>query len=574
MCGIFAYFCRTGQCVCHQKIVQESLKIQHRGPDETHIIHSSLNTSVIDDYHLVFHRLMINGLSPESGQPLVYPPNSPTTYLICNGEIYNYRELIAEHKFEHVYHSGSDCEIILHMYHKFGLKETLLRLRGEFAFVLIDLTLKKVMIARDPLGVRSMYYSADEQGYGIASELKALYNLAEPSSIKQFPGGCYGVIDQNDPVLNITRYYDVLSGPLGWFSIESEDTICHNIHKLLIGSVTKRMMCDRTSNTGPAIGAYLSGGFDSSMVAAILADHYPGTLRTFSIGFEGSPDLLNARIVAEYIGSQHYEYVITEQQALNALRDVTRQIESYDVTTNRASVFMYLLSKEIRRVSDVAVVLSGEGADEAFGSYMYFHKAPNHTEFHDETLRLLKDLQYFDLLRGDKSSAVAGLELRVPYLDIDFIEYVKTIDPKLKLKYGIEKYILRKAMSSQYGTDKKGRQLLPDVILWRTKEAMSDGVSLHCRSWSTVIQEYLTDLTDNKYVVQPITSSSSYDPAIIEKEWFKRSFSSIYPGCEDTIPYDWLPKWCGDVKDASARVLDIYRDRMSREGNTVLTLER
>jgi asparagine synthase (glutamine-hydrolysing) len=571
MCGIFAYLCRvkSNPKQCQQKIVHEAMKIQHRGPDETHIIHGNLGTSIVDDYHLVFHRLTINGLSPESGQPLVYPPNTPTTYLICNGEIYNYKELIQEHGLESEYHSGSDCEIILHLYHKFGLVKTLSMLKGVFAFVLMDLKTKKVMIARDRLGVRSMYYSTDSQGYGVCSELKGLYGLAEASSIKQFPGGCYGVLDfgGGSDKLVIERYYDVYDNiPIKY---DSEINICTELRKRLTTAVKMRMMCDRETKNGyPAIGTYLSGGFDSSIVAAILADHYPGTLETFSIGFSNSPDLINARVVAEYIGSKHHEYVVTETEVLASLKDVTRQIESPDVTTNRASAFMYLLSKEIKRVSDVVVVLSGEGADEAFGSYMYFHNAPSPEAFHGETIRLLNDLRYFDLLRGDKSSAVAGLEIRVPFLDTDFIEYVRTIAPLNKLHDGKEKYILREAMSLRYGADKLGRQLLPDSILWRPKEAMSDGVSLHSRSWSTIIQEYVmhNDYNENEYVIEPKCKWSALqvvkDPADLERAWFRRTFSSMYLGCEDTVPYDWLPKWCGNVKDASARVLDVYKDKI------------
>lgn len=541
MCGIFAYFCRTGCLTDQQKIVLEALKIQHRGPDETHIIHSNLNGFVLDKFHLVFHRLMINGLSPESGQPLVYPTTGkPTTFLICNGEIYNYRELIDKYNLEGMYDSGSDCEIILHLYHKLGIKETLQELRGVFAFTLVDLKRKEVYMARDPLGVRSMYYSADSQGVGVSSELKSLYNLADPSTIHQFPGGCYARLSSIDGKLHVERYYTLWDPRTDVLTDSTESEVCQEISKRLIKAVQRRMMCDREGTDGaPAVGAYLSGGFDSSIVAAILADYYPGQLQTFSIGFENAPDLLNARTVAQHIGSKHHEYVITEQDALDALAECCQQIESYDVTTNRASLFMYMLSKEVQRVSDVVVMLSGEGADEAFGSYMYFHNAPDAAAFHGETIRLLNDLQYFDLLRGDKSSAAAGLEIRVPFLDVDFIDYVKTIPSSMKLCRGVEKYILRKAMSSC--TDSVGCKYLPDSILWRRKEAMSDGVSLHSRSWSQVIQDHLCRSRPNGYV-QPCMMPVK-DPVDLEKDWFRQTFNRHYGGCEGTIPYEWLPKW-------------------------------
>lgn len=563
MCGIFAYFCR-GLTLNQQKIVLEALKIQHRGPDETHIIHSNLGGFALDRFHLVFHRLMINGLSPESGQPLVYPTTGkPTTFLICNGEIYNYRELINQFGLESVYDSGSDCEIILHLYHKVGIEATLRLVRGVFAFTLVDLERKEVYIARDPLGVRSMYYSADTYGVGVCSELKGLYELADPSTIHQFPGGCYARLSSIDGKLYRKRYYTLWDPAHNMLTGQSEDEVCHEISKRLITAVKRRMMCDRQGVDGtPAVGAYLSGGFDSSIVAAILADYYPGQLQTFSIGFKNAPDLLNARTVAQYIGSKHHEYVITEQEALDALSECCQQIESYDVTTNRASLFMYLLSKYVQRVSDVVVMMSGEGADEAFGSYMYFHNAPDSASFHDETIRLLNDLQYFDLLRGDKSSAAAGLEIRVPLLDIDFIDYVKTVPPSMKLCHGVEKYVLRKAMSGQYCKNSEGKQYLPDSILWRRKEAMSDGVSEHRRSWSQVIQDHVHQSLLGDYVMPRVMPIK--DPVDVERDWFRRTFNRYYGGCEETIPYDWLPKWCGDVKDASARVLQVYKDKIEQ----------
>jgi asparagine synthase (glutamine-hydrolysing) len=576
MCGIFAYFCRTGQCVCKESIVQNALKIQHRGPDETHIIHGKLDTDqIIDNYHLVFHRLMINGLSPESGQPLVYPPTAPTSFLMCNGEIYNYHELIDEYNLGSVYHSSSDCEIILHLYHKIGIKATLGKLKGVFAFVLLDTKNQCIVMARDPFGVRSMYYSADHQGYGVCSELKGLYGLAKPSSIQQFPAGCYAQLDTLNmdryapqTKLKIHKYYDVneLTVAMGNPSVHST---CLELRKLLFDSVKRRMLCDRkTSNGIPAVGCYLSGGFDSATVAAILSDSYPGQLETFSIGFKGSPDLINAQVVAKYLGSKHHEYVITEEFALENLEKVTKHIESYDVTTNRAGLFMYLLSQKIKEISDVVVVLSGEGSDEASGSYMYFHNAPDDESFEKETLRLLKDLPYFDLLRGDKCSSAAGLEIRTPFLDIDFIEFYKTVPISMKLHNGIEKWVLREAMTSKYGINSQGRQMLPDSIIWRTKEAMSDGVSLHARSWSTIIQEHLmkTQSARSMYVDSGLCDCDSVNdpvlPSEVERKWFKQVFSSEYPGCEGTIPYDWLPKWCGDVCDASARVLSVYNDKI------------
>jgi len=411
-----------------------------------------------------------------------------------------------------------------------------------------------------------MYFSNDQNGFGICSELKGLADIADPLSTVQFPGGHYAVLDLDAPTdqaLRIVKYYDVFHGwtssfpsssPSFPFTTDTEETIISKLVELLMTAVRRRTMCDRQTSAGhPAIGAYLSGGFDSSAIASLLSRIYPGKLETFSIGFEGAPDLLNARKVAEYIGSKHHEVVVTEEDMLASLEEVTEQIESPDVTTNRASAFMMMLSRYIRAHSDVIVVFSGEGSDELFGSYLYFHNAPSSDAFHQETLRLLKDLRMFDLLRGDKASAVAGLEIRVPFLDIDFVEYAKTIPPEYKLRNGIEKYILRKAL----------QDYLPSEICWRTKEAMSDGVSVMNRSWSTIIQEHLkarhastTCLYGPDQRVNSIT-----DPVQLERQWFRYVFTKYYPGADHTVPYAWLPKWCGDVQDCSARVLDIYRKK-------------
>jgi asparagine synthase (glutamine-hydrolysing) len=308
-------------------------------------------------------------------------------------------------------------------------------------------------------------------------------------------------------------------------------------------------MCSRTTdkNDIPAIGAYLSGGLDSSLIAAILQKELnkqtvPCKLETFSIGFIGSPDLHYARNVAEYIGSNHHEVIITEEEALLAIPEVIKAIESYDITTVRASTMMYLLSKYIKQNSKVVVMLSGEGSDEASGSYKYFQNAPNDDEFHKESERLLKDLCYFDNLRADKSSAAWGLEVRAPFLDLDFLKYYMTVPRCIKTQMGKEKYLLRKAFKSNNKDN-----YLPEEVLCRPKEAMSDGVSLQKRSWSVIIQEaakkdfYNTD-----------------DGLEAEKEMYLYYFNKYYKGCTKQIPYMWLPKWCGDIKDPSARVLSIY----------------
>lgn len=560
MCGIFCYFDKadSGTRGIPEHIVNAAMLIQHRGPDTTQMLVLP-EAKGWNKQYAVFHRLAINGMTPESGQPLFYPIHDPTVYLLCNGEIYNFRDLIQQYGITD-YHSGSDCEIILHLYAHYKethtdltaeiLAEMVSQLHGEFAFTLIDRTSGLVLLGRDPLGVRSMYYSVDDRGYGVCSELKGLYPLADPATIHQFPAGSIGILQPGKQEVTIVRYYNTVVTGLP----ESKDdleTIISKLQITLVDAVLKRLMCDRHRKNGDAsIGAFLSGGFDSSMIAGILSKLYHGKLHTFSIGFKDAPDLLAARQVAKFIGSEHHEVVVTEDEMMEVLGRVTRTIESYDVTTNRASAFMLKLSEYVRDNTDIAVIYSGEVSDELFGSYMYFHNAPDSDSFQQETLRLMRDLQYFDLLRGDKSSAAAGLEIRVPLADVSLLDLVISISPELKLANGTEKYIVREAVFRM--------GVIPDQICWRTKEAMSDGVSLHQRSWSVIIQEM---------AVAELAAQGVHDinPVEAERQWFMKKFKSHYAGCEHTIPYYWLPKWCGDVTDASARTLDVYKNRVKSE---------
>ncbi len=562
MCGIFAFFykpgfsCKSGKRSCKDVIVHNAMKIQHRGPDATNILHGA--TSGVN-YTLVFYRLAINGVSPESGQPMSHPKD-PKLILICNGEIYNYKSLISEYKLETEYRSGSDCEIILHLYKLFGLSGVVSRIKGEYAFILLDLNTGTVCASRDPYGVRSLYYAENAQCFGFASEGKALHRLFKrnefsgKSPVDQFPNGTMYCKSLESNVMNMTQYYDFQAT----YQTYTEDNAARTLRKLFTSGVKSRMLCDRTTDTGaPALAAFLSGGFDSSSVAAILQDNMPeGTrLETYSIGFSTSPDLEKARLVADYIGSDHHEYIVTEQMALSFIIPTIRQFETYDPTTIRAGVFMIMLSLYLRTRSKAVAFYSGEGMDEASGSYIYFHKAPNDEAFHEEMLRLEKDLRYFDNKRGDNSSALAGLEIREPCLDQDFLQYYNTVSPKLKLRNGTEKYIMRLAMTSQYGLDRKGRQLLPDEIIWRPKEAMSNGVSHNDRDWATIIHEHIVKLEGSK----PYSEYSASDLVHMERAYYLRIFLQFYPGCEHQLPYLWLPRWCGDVIDPSARVLDVYR---------------
>ena len=527
MCGIF-YITTTDQndniSFKNNNIINSINSIQHRGPDITTIISRYPNEI------MAFHRLCINGETGLSNQPMTL---NGTTYLLCNGEIYNHEVLQTKYKVKCT--TGSDCEIILHLFEKIGFENTVKELDGEFAIVLVNGA--DVYVSRDPYGVRALYISNGNTGrFGVASECKALYALFKPSDIRQFMPGT--ILKWRAGSYTETKYYEYQHTIIP-SELTNPDDCFSQLRNLLIDAVKKRMMCSRKHlNEQPAIGAYLSGGFDSSAIAAILQSEIvpPNKLETFSIGFVGSPDLHYARKVAEFIGSQHHEYIITERQALEAIPGVVRSIESYDITTVRASTMMYLLSEYVRENSKVVVLLSGEGSDEASGSYRYFHNAPSHDAFHREAERLLKDLCFFDNLRADKSSAAWGLEVRVPFLDLDFLKYYMTLARDVKTQEGIEKYALRKCLEGY----------LPEEILYRPKEAMSDGVSYHGRSWSTIIQEEARELMDLE------------DGLNAEKEYYMTLFQKHYFGCEQQIPYYWLPKWCGDVKDPSARVLSIY----------------
>jgi asparagine synthase (glutamine-hydrolysing) len=314
------------------------------------------------------------------------------------------------------------------------------------------------------------------------------------------------------------------------------------------------------------IGCLLSGGLDSSLITSIVSRLYrelghTDKLRTFSVGLEGSTDLRYARMVADYLDTNHTELILTEEDMLAAIPEVIKMTETYDTTTVRASTPMYLLCKHIKETTDITVLFSGEGSDEASGSYLYFHNAPSVDEFHKETMRLLKDLSYFDVLRCDKSTAGAGLEVRVPFLDRDFLDFYMSIPPRMKIpSYSyIEKYLLRKAFDTE--EDKYGlyytKGYLPYDVLWRQKEGMSDGVSSKTRGWFQVIQEHVQKLDSEGLI--PSVNYTHNPPLIKESEWYRQIYNQLYPGCDELIPYYWLPRWCGDVKDPSARVLKVYK---------------
>jgi asparagine synthase (glutamine-hydrolysing) len=530
MCGIFAFLSKYRLSIEQKKTLEIFCeKTKHRGPDNSKYIY-------LHDDHLLlgFHRLAINDITPAGDQPLVLDDN---LFLICNGEIYNHIEL--ETKYNFTTRGHSDCEVILHMYKQFGIERALREISGYFAFAIWDELKKQLFIARDPIGVRQLYVGTDNDGgICVCSELKGIPDTI--SNVCQFQPGHWW---ENG---TFHSYYSYDYPPISDSIMSHDDQMTH-IRKLFEQAVEKRFMFERP------FGVFLSGGLDSSLVAALVAKkNAPDPIHSFSIGMKGSTDLAKARIVSDHIGSIHHEVIVSPEEMLAAIPEVIKQIETWDTTTVRASTPMYLLSKYIKKNTDIVVVFSGEGSDEASGSYLYFHKAPNDDAFQTECVRLLKDLCYFDCLRCDKSTAGNGLEVRVPFLDKEFLTAYMRVPVEWKRpRDGMEKWFIRKAFD--------GWGLLPDEILWRKKEAFSDGVSSTEKSWFQIIQEHVDlEISDAEFTEKKVLLSP--EPQLKESYYYRKIFDEHYPGRSGTIPYYWLPRWSGNTADPSARVLSIYTE--------------
>jgi asparagine synthase (glutamine-hydrolysing) len=539
MCGIFSYL---GKNFSFDDLVALSNKIKHRGPDSSN--HISLD---FDDkqFFLGFHRLAINGLDEISNQPLKDVNNE--IYLIANAEIFNYKALIEENDFD--YKTNSDCEVIIHMYKKYGIDETCKKLDGEFAFLLIDLKKKVYYVVRDQLGVRSLYWTKSDYDFAISSEVKALTDF---DGVKQFPIGSYWSSNTNE----IVRYYSFVKNIDSVLSFNStffdymnndninEDNICARLRKLFVKAVEKRMLSDRK------VACLLSGGLDSSTVSAIVArivgDY---NLNTYSIGMKGATDLKYAESMASFIKSNHVNIELDETEFLDAIDKTIYQIESYDTTSVRASVGNYLVSLYIKEHSDDTVIFCGDVSDEIFASYRGFSGDHNDNDFYVENVKMLNNIQYFDILRSDKSISGAGLEARVPFADKDFIDYVMKLPPSLKKfnKDRMEKYLFRKAFEDY----------MPHDILWRRKEAFSDGVSSTERSWFQIIKEFVDKkYSDEEYEVlrKKYTLNMPYDK---ESLFYREIFEKYYPNKADLIPYFWRHPFSTQL-DPSARLLESY----------------
>lgn len=550
MCGIWALF----GCEDCGEYLSSCLEIKHRGPDAFRIE----SVSHMPSCCLGFHRLAI--IDDLYGMQPMQVHSMPNVWMIYNGEIYNYKLLQKEFGF--AYESDCDGEAILRLYEKFGADEMTKHLDGVFAYVLVDKSDRKVYIGRDTYGVRPAFklYS-DDSFLAISSEVKGLIGIQSVNGFRKskvehvLPGHyeTYDLTKEGKCVFkSITQFHSVGQVPKYKTLVSpQEGDMYENIRKIFKAAVKKRMVAQRR------IGCLLSGGLDSSLVTSLVVNfakeeglEYP--VQTFSIGLVGSPDLAAAKEVADFLGTEHHEVLFTEEDAINAFPSVIKSIESYDITTIRASTCMYLLSEYIRDKTDSVVIFSGEGADELLQGYIYFHKAPTSEEADEESRRLLKDLYLTDNLRADRTTAAFGLELRVPFLDHQFISYILGLPNKERQpQNGIEKYIMRKAFD--------GQELIPEKILWRSKEAFSDGVASKTKSLFVILQEYAEKKVTETQIEESANRFPNNTPRTKEAYLYREIFEKSFPDHWELTPYYWMPKWT-DATDPSARQLSHYKD--------------
>ncbi len=496
-----------------------------RGPDDTRYLTCS-------DAILAFHRLAIMGLHDEGMQPFVRGANA----VVCNGELYGWRrERWALEAKGYSFRSDSDCELLLPLYEQYGL-DMFAKLDAEFALILYDGAKKQLIAGRDPIGIRPLYYGYLSDGAIIfASEAKNLVGLCE--RILPFPPGHYyaeGVFTRYADLTTVTEYCQ-----------DDLDTVCRNIREKLILGVEKRLDADAP------LGFLLSGGLDSSLVCAISAKLLGRKIRTFAIGMDLDPiDLKYAREAADYIGAEHTAFHMTRRQVLDSLEEVIALLGTYDITTIRASMGMYLCCKAIHETTDVRVLMTGEISDELFG-YKYTDFAPTSEAFQMEAKKRIDELHMYDVLRADRCISVNSLEARVPFGDLDFVRYVMAIDPEKKMnRYNMGKYLLRRAFEQDH--------ILPDGILWRQKAAFSDAVG---HSMVDDLKEYAESCCCDAEFSRRAAAYDFARPFTKESLLYREIFEKYYPGQAAMIKDFWMPNrtWKGcDVNDPSARVLSNY----------------
>ena len=544
MCGIIGLFNINDEQAMRTEALKMAGKIRHRGPDWSG---SYSNAHCI----LMHERLSI--VDVEHGAQPLYDTKTKRV-LAVNGEIYNHKELEKKLSNSHDFQTNSDCEVLLYLYDEFGT-DFLNEIDGIFAFSLYDPNTKDYFVARDHIGIIPLYIGWDENGVTyVASEMKSIESYCE--KLQEFPPGNYYKNGE------FTQWYQP-----NWVNeIPTDAVSLPKLKKALEDSVHKQLMCD------VPYGVLISGGLDSSVIAAIAAKYskkrvesgdaeeawWP-RLHSFAIGLDGSPDLKAAKIVADAIGTVHHECKYTIQEGLDALRDVIYHLETYDVTTIRAATPMYLMARKIKSMG-IKMVLSGEGADEVFGGYLYFHMAPNKEELHHETVRKLQKLSKYDWLRANKSMAAWGIEARVPFLGKEFLEYAMNIDPADKMCSDgkAEKYVLRKAFEG----------IIPDEVLWRQKEQFSDGVgynwidSLKANADEKVSDDNLAN-AKRKFPIQPPTTKEGY--------YYREIFDEMYPSneaaltveagpsiaCSSPVAFRWSKEF-EEMDDPSGRAVAVH----------------
>ncbi|GFZ41455.1 asparagine synthase B [Bacteroides nordii] len=552
MCGIVGIFKIKSQSEeLRNKALRMAQKIRHRGPDWSGIYNGG---SAI----LAHERLSI--VDPQSGGQPLYSPNRKQI-LAVNGEIYNHREIRTRYAGRYEFRTGSDCEVILALYQDKGI-HFLEELNGIFAFALYDEERDEFLIARDPIGVIPLYIGHDADGsIYVASELKALE----------------GFCDEYEPFLPGHYFYSKEGKMKQWYTrdwtdyeaVKDNPASVTDLHDALEEAVHRQLMSD------VPYGVLLSGGLDSSVISAIAkkyaakrietdgaSDAWWPQLHSFAIGLKGAPDLIKAREVAEYIGTVHHEINYTIQEGLDALRDVIYFIETYDVTTVRASTPMYLLGRVIKSMG-IKMVLSGEGADEIFGGYLYFHKAPDARAFHDETVRKLSKLYLYDCLRANKSLSAWGVEGRVPFLDKEFLDVAMRLNPKAKMAPGkvIEKKIVREAFAD----------MLPESVAWRQKEQFSDGVgyswidTLKAITATAISDEQMAKAADRFPVNTPQNKEEYYYRSIFEEHFPSASAARSVPSvpsvaCSTAEALAWDASFQGKNEPSGRAVKDVHEE--------------
>lgn len=554
MCGIVGIFQIKQQSeALRQKALKMSHILRHRGPDWSGIY---VGGSTI----LAHERLSI--VDPQSGSQPLYSPDRKQV-LAVNGEIYNHQDLRSRYGGKYEFRTGSDCEVILALYRERGI-HFLEELNGIFAFALYDEERDEFLIARDHIGIIPLYMGKDKEGLlYVASELKALE----------------GICDSYEPFLPGHYYWSGTGRMERWYdrewteyeNVKDNPASCNDLKLALEAAVKRQLMSD------VPYGVLLSGGLDSSIISALARKHaamrvetdsksaawWP-QLHSFAVGLKGAPDLAKAREVAEHIGTVHHEINYTIQEGLDAIRDVIYYIETYDVTTVRASTPMYLLARVIKSMG-IKMVLSGEGADEIFGGYLYFHKAPDAKAFHDETVRKLGKLYLYDCLRANKSLSAWGVEGRVPFLDKEFLDVAMRLNPEAKMCPGtvMEKRILREAFAD----------MLPESVAWRQKEQFSDGVgyswidTLKTITGKAVTDEQMADAARRFPVNTPLNKEEYYYRTIFEEHFPGRSAALSVPheasvACSTAIALEWDKAWKGRNEPSGRAIRDVHNNAL------------